>query len=114
MNGRPMRDPAPAPIRLEDYTPPAFLIDTVDLDIELFENHARVRSRLSLYRNPDAVDPRAPLVLDAEDLAFESAVLDGAKLAAGDYALDNAHLTVAKVPSRFVLETACRIQPHKN
>jgi aminopeptidase N len=111
---RPMRDPAPAPIRLEDYTPPAFLIDTVDLDIELFEDHARVRSRLSLSRNPDAVDPRAPLILDAEDLEFESAALDGAKLAAGDYALDDAHLTVAKVPSRFILETACRFQPHKN
>jgi len=109
-----MRDPAPAPVRLEDYTPPAFLIDTVDLDIDLSEDHARVRSRLSLSRNPGASDARAPLVLDAEELEFESAVLDGRKLGAGDYALDDAHLTVPKVPSRFVLETECRIHPRKN
>ena len=38
----------------------------------------------------------APLVLDAEELEFESAALDGRKLAAGDYALDDAHLTIAK------------------
>src|SRR5882724_8697935 len=109
-----MRDPAPAPVRLEDYTPPAFLIDTVDLDIDLSEDHARVRSRLSLSRNPGASDARAPLVLDAEELEFESAVLDGRKLGADDYALDDAHLTVPKVPSRFVLETECRIHPRKN
>jgi len=109
-----MRDPTPQITLLKDYAPPAFLIDTVDLDVELFEDHTRVRSRLSLSRNPQAVDARAPLVLDAEELEFESAVLDGRKLAAGDYALDDAHLTIAEVPQRFVLETTCRIQPRKN
>src|SRR5438046_1241538 len=106
-----MRDPAPVPIRLEDYAPPAFLIETVDLDIELFEDHARVRSRLKGSRNPRSADPSAPLVLDAEELEFESAALDGKKLAAGDYALGELHLAIAKPPPRFVLETACRITP---
>ena len=109
-----MRDPAPVPIHLEDYAPPAFLIATVDLDIELFEDHARVRSRLECSRNPGSADPNAPLVLDAEDLEFESAALDGRKLGAGDYALGELHLTIAKPPPRFVLETACRITPHTN
>jgi len=109
-----MRDPAPVPVRLQDYAPPAFLIETVDLDVELFEDHARVRSRLSISRNPKATDPRAPLVLDAEELELESASLDGRRLAAGDYALGELHLTIAKPPSRFVLETACRIHPRRN
>ena len=109
-----MRDPAPVPIRLEDYTPPAFLVETVDLDLELFEDHARVRSRLAVSRNPKSSDSNAPLVLDAEELDFVSATLDGKKLAAGDYVLGEAHLTIAKTPARFVLETACKTYPRKN
>jgi len=109
-----MRDPAPVPIRLKDYAPPAFLIETVDLDIELFEDHASVRSRFEGSRNPGSRDSNAPLVLDGEELEFEWAKLDGTKLAAGDYTLGDTHLTIAKAPPRFVLETACRIAPRKN
>jgi len=109
-----MRDPAPVPIHLKDYAPPPFLIDSVDLDIELFEDHARVRSRLAISRNPGAAASNAPLVLDAEELELESVALDGRALAAGEYAVDADHLTIAKTPARFVLETACKIYPRKN
>src|SRR5437879_8173174 len=43
-----------------------------------------------------------------------SATLDGKKLAADDYILGDAHLTIAKAPARLVLETACKITPRKN
>jgi aminopeptidase N len=109
-----MRDPAPVPILLKDYAPPAFLIETVDLDIELFEDHASVRSRLAISRNPKAADSNASLVLDAEELELESVALDGRSLATDEYAVDAVHLTVAKPPARFVLETACKITPRKN
>src|SRR5882672_935991 len=109
-----MRDPTPQITLLKDYAPPAFLIETVDLNVELFEDHARVRSRLSLRRNPGAADPGAPLVLDAEELEFESAALDGRELAVGDYSLDDAHLTIAKAPARFALETSCSVRPREN
>jgi aminopeptidase N len=109
-----MRDPAPVPVRLQDYAPPAFLIDAVELDVELFEDHAQVLSRLSISRNPKASDPAAPLVLDAENLEFERAALAGRELAAGDFTLDDEHLRIADAPMRFVLETTCRIRPRKN
>jgi aminopeptidase N len=109
-----MRDPAPVPIHLKDYAPPAFLIEAVDLDIELFEDHARVRSRLEGSRNPRSADSNAALVLDGEELEFEWAKLDGRALAAGEYALAEAHFTVEKVQARFVLETACRTTPRTN
>jgi aminopeptidase N len=108
-----MRDPTPQITLLKDYTPPAFLIETADLDIDLFEDYARVRSRLSLSRSP-ASAPGAPLVLDADELEFESAALDGRNLAAGEYSLDDAHLTIARVPERFMLQTTCRIRPRQN
>ena len=37
---------APKPIYLKDYTPPAWLIDTVDLHVAIHDGHAEVRARL--------------------------------------------------------------------
>src|SRR5712691_2425997 len=105
-----MRDPAPAATRLKDYAPPAFRIETVELQVEIFEDHALVRSRLAVSRRPGA--PPSPLVLDGEEL--ESVALDGRVLAPGEYALGAEQLTIAQVPERFALETVCRIRPGKN
>ena len=52
-----MRDPAPSAVRLNDYAPPAFLIDSIDLEVELFEDHARVCARLAITRRPGALKP---------------------------------------------------------
>jgi len=107
-----MRDPAPAPVHLKEYTPPAFLIDSIDLEVELFEGHARVRSRLRIARRPGT--PRSPLVLDGEELELESVMLDGRTLAPTEYALDAEHLTIGEVPGESTLETVCRIRPRQN
>jgi aminopeptidase N len=109
-----MRDPALTIIHLKDYTPPAFLIASVELDVQLFEDHARVHARLAIARNPKAADPGTPLVLDGEELQLESVTLDGRALAAGEFTADENHLTIAAVPGRFVMETVCRIHPGKN
>ena len=109
-----MRDPTPQTVYLRDYAPPPFLIETIDLDVELLGDSARVRSRLAVVRNPAAADPRAPLVLDAEELEFEWAAIDGRVLDAGEVARGEAHLTIARTPARFTLETACTIRPQKN
>ena len=109
-----MRDPAPIAVQLEDYRPPAYLIDSVELDVDLEEDSARVRARLDVALNPAAAAAQPPLVLDADDLEFESATLDGRKLAAADYRLGDIHLTIARVPARFTLETVCRIRPRAN
>ena len=58
----------PKTIFLKDYTPPAFLVTSVDLDVDLRDDHALVTAKLVLARNPQAADPRAPLVLDADEL----------------------------------------------
>src|SRR3990172_11252743 len=98
-----MRDPAPTTIYLKDYAPPAFLIATVDLDVDLREDFARVRAKLAIRRNPAAKDPRAPLALDGDELALESVALDGRALAASDYSRDDEHLTIPGVPDAFTL-----------
>ncbi|MGE5793642.1 MAG: aminopeptidase N, partial [Bacteroidota bacterium] len=109
-----MRDPTPVTIHLKDYTPPAFLISTVDLDVDIREEFALVRAKLAVERNPAAADRQTPLVLDGDEVRLESVAIDGRTLAASEYALDNEHLTIASVPEAFTLETAVRIEPRKN
>ena len=109
-----MREPAPKTIYLKDYTPPAFLISTIDLDVDIRDDHALVRATLAVARNPKSADAQAPLVLDGEDLELLSVSLDGRTLAPGEYVLAAESLTVAKVPARFSLETVSRIQPQNN
>jgi aminopeptidase N len=48
-------------VRLADYQPPAFLIDTVDLVFDLAADETRVKSRLGIRRNLAVTQPAAAL-----------------------------------------------------
>jgi len=109
-----MREPAPKTIYLKDYTPPAFLISNIDLDVDIREDHTLVRATLALARNPQAADQRAPLVLDGDEIELVSVALDGRTLAPAEYLLGKESLCIAEAPERFMLETVSRICPQKN
>ncbi len=109
-----MREPAAKTIFLKDYTPPAFLISTIALDVDIREDHALVRATLALARNPKAADAGAPLLLDGEEIELVSVALDGRTLAPGEYVLGEESLGIAGVPERFTLETVSRIRPQQN
>ena len=105
----------PNPVRLADYQPPAFLIDTVDLTFELGEAETRVKSRLAVRRNPAAADPAAPLELDGDALELVSVALDGERLGSNRYRLTSeGGLVVEDVPDAFALEIETRIDPQDN
>ena len=70
-----MRTETPPVIRLEDYRPTDYLIDTVDLDIRLQPEAARVVSRLSL-RPREGTPAHTPLVLDGDGLVLKSFSLE--------------------------------------
>jgi aminopeptidase N len=109
-----MRDPNPQAILLKDYAPPPFLIDTVDLDVDVREASATVRARLAVRRNPAAKDGKAPLVLDGRHLELVSVAIDGRALGAAEYALDDEQLRIGAAPEAFTLETVVRFDPWKN
>ena len=104
----------PKTIFLKDYTPPAFLVSSVDLDVDLRDDHALVRAKLAFTRNPKSADPKAPLELDGDELELVSVLLDGKALDNGDFTLSVEHLEIPGVPDRFTLETAVRVHPRKN
>jgi len=106
-----MRTETPQAVRLADYRPPAFLIDTVHLDFVLAANTTRVKATLAVRRNGDHAEP---LVLDGDGLKLISAAIDGAPLAADAYVVDDERLTIASVPEIFTLQTEVEIDPASN
>jgi len=109
-----MRDAAPLAINLKDYTPPPFLISGVSLDVDIRQGQVMVRSTLGITRNPAHPDRDAPLVLDGGNLELVAVAIDGRGLAASEYTVDEAHLTLARPPSAFTLQTVARFDPWKN
>jgi aminopeptidase N len=109
------RDLAPhQPIRLADYQPPNFLIDSVDLVFDLGEEKTSVKARLAIRRNPAARERQAPLKLDGRELELAALALDGETLGANRYAQDSESLTIASVPDEFTLDIETRIEPQNN
>jgi aminopeptidase N len=108
-----MRTEEHRPVRLEDYRPPDWLIDTVDLDISLDANATRVRAKLKLRPNPARAP--APLVLDGEELQLTALLLDGKPLATEGFVATPDRLTIAQPPHRpFELQIETVIDPTGN
>ena len=102
---------APHAIRREDYTPPPFLIDFIDLKVDLGKETTGVASRLAVRRNPASADKPADLVLDGKKLELVSILLDDQT---PTYETDAESLTIRNVPDRFVLNIDTNIRPQDN
>ncbi len=109
-----MLNPTPQTTYLHDYTPPPFLITSIDLDIDIGDDQTIVTSRLAITRNPSCADPNAPLVLNGEELELLKLALDGRSLEKTEYELDLESLTIADVTDAFELKTQVRILPQNN
>ena len=108
-----MRTEEPRPVRLKDYRPPDWLIETVDLDVSLDPTATTVRARLKL--KPNGAAAPAPLVLDGEDLTLRSLTLDGKPLPSGSFLATPERLTIAQPPQRpFELEIETIVDPTGN
>ena len=101
-----MREAQANAIHLKDYTPPAFSVDTVELDVDIRDDHALVRAKLLLRRNAPG-----PLLLDGDELQLVSLLVDGKE---APHSVTAEKLTIPDVPDRFTLETVTRIVPQKN
>ncbi|MCC5863077.1 MAG: aminopeptidase N [Gammaproteobacteria bacterium] len=108
-----MLDATPQTIYLKDYTPPAFLIDDVQLAFDLHDEATEVTADLSMCRHPET-NADGDLVLDGDGLEFISIALDGEPLAAARYTVEPTRLVVRGLPERFTLQTRVRIHPEAN
>ena len=102
----------PATIYLKDYQPPAWLVDTVDLQFMLADSVTQVIATLSLRKNPDG--PASPLILDGESLTLTALTLNGALLDDKQYQLDEQSLTIKDVADNSTLTIVVELDPATN
>ncbi len=101
----------PQPIYLRDYRPPDYLIDRVDLDVQLDEAATRVTAQFALRADGQS---GAPLVLAGRELKLLGLKLDGQPLADDRYRVGAEGLEILEVPDAFELEIVTEINPAAN
>lgn len=100
---------APSKIHLKDYQPPSFAVETVDLDIKLFDDHAIVDSTLMMQRQTDG-----DLVLYGEGLELLYIKLNDELLTSECYTQIEGKLIITNAPAHSKLQLQVRIHPHTN
>lgn len=100
---------APSKIHLKDYQLPSFAVETIDLDIKLFDDHAIVDSTLVMQRQTDG-----DLVLYGEGLELISIKLNDELLTSECYTQIEGKLIITNAPAHSKLQLQVRIHPHTN
>ena len=104
-----MRDAAPQTIYLSDYTPPSYLIDTVELHFKLDPTATRVISKIAFRPNPDAKE--RSFYLHGENLTLKWAKVDGADVSP---LITDQGLSVQVPDAPFIWEAEVEISPKTN
>jgi aminopeptidase N len=101
-------------IHRTDYTPPDYLVDTIDLRFQLGEETTLVTARLAMRANHDPTAGPRPLVLAGRRLVLKSISLDGNPLPPDRYVLTAECLTIPDVPAAFYLEIVTELRTQEN
>lgn len=96
-------------IYLKDYQKPSFVVDSIDLNIQVYDDHTLVSSKLEMQRQT-----AGDLVLLGRDLELQSIQLNGQPLNASDYILDAEQLVISNAPDQATIETVVKIHPESN
>ena len=102
----------PTATRREDYSPPPYWIDTVDLSFDLDPAKTRVLNRMRLRRNTDL--PDHPLRLDGDELNLARVLVNGAGTS---FKMDGSQLVLENLPEGpepIELEIFTTCAPAKN
>ena len=101
-------------IYLKDYAPTPYIIEKVELDVDVAPGTSRIRSLLTISPRP-GTSPGTPLTLDGDELKLLSIAIDGLPLALTAYEETPTTLSILEPPlKRFVLETEVQVEPEKN
>jgi aminopeptidase N len=104
--------------RRQDYQPPAFLVTSVFINIDIRDDVTNVTTKLELRRNQNAV-PGAILWLDGQDIELTRLVINSVDLPLGDdmpdhISLGDQGLSVASLGDEAVIEVHSQCDPQHN
>ena len=107
-----MRSDTSPTIYRNDYTPPAYLVETVELGFDLDPARTIVASRLTMRKNSDS--NRAEIELYGENIELVALRMNGKPLGKRDYRIDGNLLRIANPPQDVTLEIETITAPEKN
>lgn len=96
-------------VYLKDYQKPAFLVESINLDIQVYDDKTIVDSTLVMKRQT-----AGDLVLLGRDLELQSIQLNGQDLTPAQYSLDSEQLVITDAPDEVILQTQVIIHPETN
>ena len=102
---------APVTIKLKDYKPTIFVIDSVSLKVEIFDDHSKVTNTMKMKQRDNN---SGALVLHGENQTLLSVSIDGNELTSDEYKLSDELLTIEKPGSDFEIEIVSKNDPSKN
>ncbi|MFC5480018.1 aminopeptidase N [Massilia suwonensis] len=107
-----MRTDTPQTIYRKDYTPPSYLVDTVELGFDLDPARTIVANRMTLRRNPDSA--QREIELYGENLELVALRMNGNTLSEQDYRIEGSLLTIPDTPEEVTLEIETICVPEQN
>lgn len=96
-------------VYLKDYQKPTYLVDSVHLDIQIFEDYTIVNTVMSMQRQTEG-----PLVLLGRDLELKQIKINDHVLSSAQYQHNEEQLVILDCPDLFTLETSVHIHPETN
>ncbi|MBB5367708.1 MULTISPECIES: aminopeptidase N [unclassified Janthinobacterium] len=107
-----MRTDSPQTIYRKDYTPPSFLVDSVELGFDLDPARTIVASRISMRHNP--ASKSRSIELHGEHIELVQVRLNGKVLKPSQYKLTASSLTIPKAPDDVLLDIETLLSPQDN
>ena len=107
-----MRTDSPQTIYRKDYTPPSFLVDSVELGFDLDPARTVVASRIRMRHNP--ASRSRSIELHGEHIELVMVRLNGKVLKPSQYTLTASMLTIAKAPDEVTLDIETVLAPQDN
>jgi aminopeptidase N len=107
-----MRTDTPQTIYRKDYTPPSYLVDTVELGFDLDPARTIVANRMTMRRNPDSA--QREIELYGENLELVALRMNGKLLSDKDYRIEGTLLTIPDTPEEVTLEIETICVPEQN
>ncbi|STR26047.1 Aminopeptidase N [Janthinobacterium lividum] len=107
-----MRTDSPQTIYRKDYTPPSFLVDSVELGFDLDPARTVVASRIRMRHNPASTS--RSIELHGEHIELVMVRLNGKALKPSQYKLTAGMLTIPKAPDDVELDIETILAPQDN
>jgi len=105
---------SPKTIYLNDYTPPVFLISTVNLYFNLRDDKTIVTSNLNVKKNPAQNNAANTIELVGSELTLLELKIDGSEFKEYQLGADGNTLKIENLPDEFNLEVKTEIHPESN